>query len=147
MKARGSKARGSKALVTAVAVMTLGTGAGIAWANGPGGHGRGAGFMDRAVLHGTFVRGLQSGGTETDDVQNGVITAVSATSVTVRSNDNYTATYVVDSSTDINFCGNADNSSAMATGDRVSVIALDNGDSATAKRIKDRGPAGADTSS
>ena len=59
----------------------------------------------------------------------------------MQSTDNFTATYVIDDNTHINFCRNASDSTVIATGDRVSVLAVDNGSSATAQRIKDRGPA------
>jgi len=51
------------------------------------------------VLHGQFTVPKQGGGYETLDVQQGTATAVSATSISVKSSDGYTATYTVTSST------------------------------------------------
>lgn len=54
--------------------------------------------MMRDVLHGSFTIATDSG-TAVVDVQRGEVTAASATSVTVKSSDGFTATYAVDADT------------------------------------------------
>jgi hypothetical protein len=49
------------------------------------------------VLHGQVTIQKPGGGYETLDVQRGTVTAVSATSLTVKSTDGYTTTYAVTS--------------------------------------------------
>jgi hypothetical protein len=102
---------------------------------GPGGHGWGgprAGGPD--FLHGRFVR--QSGTSYiTEDVQQGTVTAVSATSLTVRSTDGYSETYVLTSSTRYGRDGKA---SDIAVGDKVMVRATVTGGTATATSVDER---------
>lgn len=60
------------------------------------GQGRaGHGALDPATLHGEFVVPDGHGGFQTDIVQIGTVTAVSPTSITARSDDGFTATYVI----------------------------------------------------
>ncbi len=61
---------------------------------GPGPHAAGA-----TPLHGEFVVPDANGGYTTMLTQTGTVTAVSAASITVRSDDGYTQTYVVPPST------------------------------------------------
>ncbi|MDX1875516.1 hypothetical protein SBI67_25635 [Mycolicibacterium sp. 120266] len=51
--------------------------------------------VDPATLHGEFVVPDGRGGFQTDIVQRGTVTAVSPTSITARSDDGFTATYVI----------------------------------------------------
>lgn len=51
--------------------------------------------VDPATLHGEFVVPDGRGGFQTDIVQLGTVTAVSPTSITARSDDGFTATYVI----------------------------------------------------
>ncbi|MHA3020091.1 hypothetical protein ACXPWS_07425 [Mycobacterium sp. BMJ-28] len=61
-----------------------------------GGQGRsGHGAVDPAALHGEFVVPDGHGGFQTDIVQVGRVTAVSAGSITARSEDGFTSTYVI----------------------------------------------------
>src|SRR3954453_5755381 len=72
--------------------------------NGPhGGRGRAHGFADRA-LHGQFT--VSRKGTPTVvDVQRGEVTKVDPTSLTVRSSDGFTATYVLNGQTKVRDAG------------------------------------------
>lgn len=82
----------------------------------------------RSTLHGDFTV-AQNGGYVTERMQTGDVTALSATSITVQSKDDYTQTYAIDSSTE-----KANN---LATGSTVTVLAKVSGGSATATSITD----------
>ena len=102
---------------------------------GPGrdGHGPRGGFP--GAVHGTFVVPKQDGtGYQTVQMQHGVVTAVSATSISVKSDDGFTATYVVDSGTEVNRGGAIADITADAD---VLVQGLVDGSTVTAKRIVD----------
>jgi hypothetical protein len=73
---------------------------------GPGGPGGGPGFggpggpaSAPAALHGQFVVADGRGGFATELTQTGVVTDISDTSVTARSEDGFTQTYVIDADT------------------------------------------------
>ncbi|HKS45412.1 MAG TPA: hypothetical protein VJT49_09910 [Amycolatopsis sp.] len=91
--------------------------------------GRGGGMsLPVNALHGDFV--VSSGGSYlTERLQRGTVSAVSATSVTVKSADDYTQTYTIDSSTR--------KANDVATGAEVTVIAKVSGGTATATTITD----------
>jgi hypothetical protein len=100
---------------------------------GPGGqHGTGGGPGPAAVgstsLHGEFVVSDGVGGYSTELTQTGTITAISPTSITVRSEDGFSQTYVIPST-----AGNA--GAPFATDDRVVVRATRNGQTATVTNI------------
>jgi hypothetical protein len=115
------------------------------WPGGrmPGGFGRfgglggGPGFGGfGGVLHGQFTVPKASGtGYQTEDVQRGTVTAVSSSSITVKSADGYSATYAVASSTEVN--AQAAGIGAVKVGDTVSVIATVSQGKATAASIID----------
>lgn len=99
----------------------------------PGGmSGRGGTSSDlsllRDALHGDFTV-AQNGSFVTERMQTGEASALSATSVTVKSKDGYTQTYAIDSSTQ-----KANN---LANGSTVMVLAKVNGNTATATTITD----------
>lgn len=98
-----------------------------------GGHGPRGGFP--GAIHGTFVVPNQDGtGYQTVQMQRGTVTAVSATSISVKSDDGFTATYVVDADTKVN----RDGAIADITADAdVMVMATVDGATATAQRIVD----------
>jgi hypothetical protein len=101
---------------------------------GPGGFGGLGG--PRGALHGELVVPQEDGtGTRTITVQNGSVTAVSATRLTVKSTDGFDATYVVSSSTRL--AAGAESISAVKVGHRVTVVATKNGSTLTAIRIGD----------
>ncbi|MEU0512540.1 MULTISPECIES: hypothetical protein [unclassified Amycolatopsis] len=82
----------------------------------------------REALHGDFTVSAD-GGYAIERFQTGEVSALSATSITVKSKDGYTQTYVIDSSTEK--AGN------LATGSTVTVLAKVSGDTATATSITD----------
>lgn len=108
------------------------------------GHGPRGGIAGGAV-HGTFVVPDRDGsGYTTVQMQRGTVTAVSATSISVKSEDGFTATYVVDADTKVNRDGAIADIKADAD---VMVLATVDGSTATAQRIVDtaafgKGPGG-----
>ncbi len=80
-----------------------GTSGGPGGMPGPGGpppgamRGSGPDAMGAPPLHGEFVVPASSGGYTTMLTQTGTVTAISATSITVRSEDGYTQTYAIPS--------------------------------------------------
>ncbi|HEY0239542.1 MAG TPA: DUF5666 domain-containing protein [Friedmanniella sp.] len=94
--------------------------------------------------HGLFARALHGevvlGGKKhrVVDFQRGTVTAVSTTSITVKSADDFTATYVVDAKTKVRHDQAPAAIGAVKTGDRVRVVAQKDGGTVTAKRIADR---------
>lgn len=149
------------AIAAAVAIGIAGAGAGVVYAasgstsdnstqgpggqggmgggpGGQGGQGGGAGLMD--ALHGEYVVSDGNGSYTTELLQNGDVTAISDSSVTVKSDDGYTHTYTIDSDTVV---GNGSTAlSSIATGDEVTVIATESGDTATVDTISEAGTTG-----
>jgi hypothetical protein len=100
---------------------------------GPGG-GRfpGGGLAQSGLagaLHGTFVTTAGDGTYVTRLMQTGEVTAVSSTSITVKSADDYTKTYALSGSTTVN--GGQAAVSAIATGHTVTVVASEAGAAST----------------
>lgn len=89
----------------------------------------------RRVLHGEFVLRVK-GGTATVDVQQGKVSAVDPTSITVRSSDGTSDTYAVTSTTKVSSRGRKVPESDIATGDHVWVIAVDRNGTKTARAIR-----------
>lgn len=87
------------------------------------------------AIHGQLVAPKPGGGYQTIDTQRGTVTAMSASSITVKSGDGYTRTYQVTSTTDVN--AQRAGVGAVKTGQRVSVLATVKGSSATATQIVD----------
>ncbi|MFL6118809.1 hypothetical protein [Actinophytocola sp.] len=106
---------------------------------GPGGGtgGPGGGGLMSQALHGEYVVSDGNGGYATELMQNGAVTAVSATSITAKSDDGYTKTYTIDSDTVVGN-GSADLSS-IETGDDVTIVATVSGDTATADSLIEAG--------
>jgi hypothetical protein len=86
------------------------------------------------LLHGQFVV-RKPGGYQTLDVQSGQVTAVSGISITLRSTDGFTRSYVVAGTTIVE-AGHGGIES-VRVGDQVSVEATIGGSAATAARIDD----------
>ena len=118
---------------------------------GPGGHGlggpgpfggpggRGPGGPDGQLLHGEEV--VQQGTkVVTIEEQAGKVTAVSATSITVKSTDGFTATYVVSVATKVGKDRAEAKISAVKVGDTVRIEATKAGSTVTADRIVDGVP-------
>ncbi len=78
-------------------------------------------------------------GTEVVDLQRGQVTAVSPTSITVKSADGFTGTYVVDSTTKVSKTGQQSAIGNVANGDNVVIDAIHSGNTDTAKHIGDHG--------
>lgn len=87
------------------------------------------------ALHGEFTTKAPGGGYQVLAMQRGTVTAVSATSLTVKSEDGYTRTYGVDDHTLVN-AGN-DGIGDVKTGNEVRVVALVKGDAANAVQVLD----------
>jgi hypothetical protein len=100
----------------------------------PGGFGFAFGGPFGAV-HGQFVVPKSGGGYQTIDTQRGSVTAVSATSITVKSADGFIKTYQVVSSTNVD--AQRDGIAAVKTGHQVAVTATVSGSTATAVSILD----------
>jgi len=100
----------------------------------PGGLGFAFGGPFGAV-HGQFVVPRSGGGYQTIETQRGAVTAVSATSVTVKSADGFVKTYQVVSSTNVDARRNG--IAAVRIGHQVAVTATDGGSTATAVSILD----------
>ena len=101
----------------------------------PGGGRFGGGGALAGALHGDFVVSNGSGGYTTERLQTGSVSSVSAGSLTVKSVDGYTQTYVVDSSTSVD--QGADSISKVVGGNTVTVVAKLAGSTATAATVED----------
>jgi hypothetical protein len=87
------------------------------------------------AIHGQFVTPKPGGGYQTIDTQRGTVTAVSTSSITVKSSDGYTKTYQVTSSTNVD--AQRAGIGSVKTGQTVLVLATVHGSSATATHIVD----------
>lgn len=104
----------------------------------PGKHSHHNGGMGR-VEHGEFTVHTKTGD-KVVDTQRGVVTAVDAGSVTVKSTDGFTATYALDPSTKVHKGKQTATTTQIATNDVVRVLANKTGTTDTATRIGDAGP-------
>jgi hypothetical protein len=75
------------------------------------------------------------------DIQRGQVTSVSATSVTVRSTDGFTATYAISGTSTVRVQKKTSTIADVHNGDQVGVAALHTGNTDTIRRIADAGPA------
>lgn len=87
------------------------------------------------AVHGQLVVPKSGGGYLTIDVQRGKVTAVSSTSLTVKSADGFSATYAVSSSTLVD--AQRDGIGSVKDGNQVYVTATVSGSKATATSIAD----------
>ena len=87
------------------------------------------------AVHGSAVVPKPGGGYQTIAFQNGKVTAVSSTSITLHSADGYSHSYRVTSSTLVN--AQRDGIGSIKSGNQVIVTATVSGSSATAVRILD----------
>jgi hypothetical protein len=100
---------------------------------GRGGLGGHFGFF--GALHGEFTVPAPSGGYQTLAMQRGQVTAVSASSITVKSDDGFSRTYSVDGNTVV---AAGDNGIAdVKTGNAVRILAVVSGGKARAVQILD----------
>src|SRR6266487_4495411 len=103
----------------------------------PGWPGRGGWFprghfgagMGRDLLHGEFVVKDQNGKTTTMVEQHGTVTAVSASSVSLKSSDGFTGTYAVNNDTKVRVGGGPAAISGVKTGNEAWVVATKGGTS------------------
>ena len=106
-----------------------GTGTGTTGTGTSRSGGFGGGMASRSLvggaLHGEFVVAAGTG-TRTERLQTGAVTAVSSVSLTVKSTDDFTATYTLPSGSDV---------SALTTGTAVTVIATVDGSTLTVVSI------------
>lgn len=103
--------------------------------HGFGGRRSRGGDMGRAMLHGEFVTTKPGGGYQSVQMQRGAATSVSATSITVKSEDGFTRTYPVTKDTLVN--AGRDGITTIAVNDVVHVQAIGTGDSPTAATVMD----------
>jgi hypothetical protein len=87
------------------------------------------------VVHGQVVVPKSGGGYQTLDVQRGTVTAVSSSSITVKSSDGYSATYSVTPITLVN--AKSAGIGSVKSGDSVYVTATVSGSTATAASVTD----------
>jgi hypothetical protein len=87
------------------------------------------------ALHGTLVLPKAGGGTITVEIQNGKVASVSQASITLKSTDGFTKTYVVSASTLVDAQRNGIGS--VKAGDQVWVTATASGGTVTATRVVD----------
>jgi hypothetical protein len=87
------------------------------------------------AIHGQLTERKPGGGYQTVDIQRGKVTAVSSSSITLKSADGYTATYAVASATEVN--AKAAGIATVKVGDRVYLLATVNSGKATAASIVD----------
>lgn len=95
----------------------------------------GIGGLGFGAVHGQITVPKSGGGYQTLDVQTGSVTAVSSSSITVKSADGYSKTYVVTSSTEVN--AQAAGINTVKSGDTVVLTATAAGSKATAASIFD----------
>ena len=103
---------------------------------GPWGGGPWGGPIDFTKgMHGEVVIAKDGGGTQAVLIQKGAVSRVSATSVTVKSDDGFTKTYAVNADTKVN--GGRDNISSVEKDERVLVTAPQTGAALTAQSLID----------
>ena len=94
------------------------------------------------VLHGEATVQKPGGGTTVVVFQNGAITSIGGSTVTVRSPDGFTATYKVDGTTRISLNGSDGSLSTLKNNDDVRVFGSRTGSSTVAKAVVDGLPRG-----
>ena len=87
------------------------------------------------AVHGQMVLAKPGGGYQTVDIQRGKVTAVSTSSITVRSSDGFTASYAVAASTAVD--AQRDGIGSVKVGNQVAVLATASGSKAKATSITD----------
>jgi len=99
-----------------------------------------AGAVTRRTVHGEFVVKGKDGKYVTTEVQRGAVTAVSPTSVTVKSADGFSATYKINADTRIRKDGKQAAIGSVKVGDPVLVLAVKGADGKTARGLAIRAP-------
>jgi hypothetical protein len=93
------------------------------------------GLGGSSMVHGQFVVAKSGGGYENVDVQDGDVTAVSTTSITLKSSDGFTQTYVVTGSTTVD--AQRGGIGSVKVGNQALLMATVSGSTATATSIAD----------
>jgi hypothetical protein len=93
------------------------------------------------LLHGEATVEKPGGGTSVVRFQNGVISAISGSTMTVKSTDGFTATYTVNGTSRILLNGTDGTLSKLSKNDQVRVLAVQSGSSTVAKMVLDGVPA------
>lgn len=88
-----------------------------------------------SLQHGQIVLGKTGGGFQTVDIQSGAVTAVSTSSITVKSADGFTHSYAITGSTNVD--AQRDGIGSVKVGDQAFVIAAVSGRTSTAAKIID----------
>ena len=97
------------------------------------GHGLGHGLgVGNRALHGEFVVKDKDGKIVTRVVQRGEVTAVSTTSITLKSEDGFTGTYAVNGDTKVRVGGDNAAITGVKTGNEARVVATKSGATSTA---------------
>jgi Domain of unknown function (DUF5666) len=91
--------------------------------------------LTRRALHGEVTLGGKKH--RVVDFQRGTVSEVSDTSITVKSTDGFSATYVVDTKTKVRHAKEQEAIGDVKNGDKVRVVGLKDGSTITAKRIAD----------
>ena len=92
-------------------------------------------YLRRDVLHGEFVVDTRKNGPQTVDVQRGTVTAVNATTVTLKSTDGYTLTWTLGSPVRVIRDKAAASTDAVKTGEQIGVAGTRKGTTTTAALI------------
>src|SRR3954452_22702900 len=114
-------------------------GFGLPPGHGPGGMGA-LGMFGGRVLHGEATVQKPGGGTTVVHFQDGVISAISGSTVTVKSTDGFTSTFTVNGTTRISLNGTAGTLSKLAQNDKGRVMGVDDGSKTVAKMVLDGVP-------
>jgi len=93
------------------------------------------------LLHGEATVEKPGGGTNVVRFQNGTISAVDGSTMTVKSSDGFSATYTVDKTTRITLNGADGTLSKLTKNDQVRVLAMQSGSTNVAKMVMDGVPA------
>lgn len=93
------------------------------------------------LLHGEATVEKPGGGTNVVRFQNGTISAITGSTMTVKSTDGFTATYTVDKTSRITLNGADGTLSKLTKNDQVRVLAVQSGSSNVAKMVMDGVPA------
>jgi hypothetical protein len=116
-----------------------GPGRGGAWGGpwgGPWAGGHGGPLFDRgAALHGEVVLSKSGGGTETVLIQRGEVSAVSASSITLKSSDGFTQSYALNADTLVNGQKKGSAAPAVKKAEEAVVSAVKSGSTVTARYV------------
>src|SRR3954452_16220117 len=108
--------------------------------HGPGGMGLLGGLGGGNVLHGEATIEKPGGGTTVVHFQHGVISAISGSTMTVKSTDGFTSSFTVNGTTRISLNGTDGTLSKLATSDKVRVFGVEDGSATVARMVLDGVP-------